>query len=191
MPSSDRSGNDDGRDSAPLPQQPNHNVPGLPIVFGLLFLLLVILGGIGVVFFTQVEADDSAAAAGSQEVEDFRIDLATAGKELADNPEDAKRKYFGRMIEFEVAEITVESLDRTHVVLLLPVEEKGVPASSFGLEFKGIFPFANPRNFFLKEARSGSLRVRVRGTVARIEHADAAPALYTFILDPAWVGRVE
>src|SRR5262245_1326540 len=190
MPQSDQIGSDDRRDPGPVPEHPKASVSKTPIVVVLLVLLLLAAAGVGVVTLMWAQPEETPAAASSQE-EDFRLDVPTLVRELAEDREGTKSRYVGRMIEFEVAEITVESRNQFQTVLLLPVEDKSVPASSFGIEFKGRFPFANPRNIFLKEARSGPIRLRVRGVVARIDQTDGADTVSTFVLDPAWAGRVE
>jgi len=190
VPSLEPSTGDDDGVPGPPPRQKS-NTPAAPIALVLVILLLLAAGGIGLASLIWFQHEEAPSVANTEERDAFRLDLPTVARELADDREGAKSKYRGRMVEFLVSEIVIESRDRSHVVLLLPVEEKGTPASAYGLAFKGDFPFANPRNSFLKETQPGPLRVRVRGTVARIEHADAADTGYTFILDPAWVGRVE
>jgi hypothetical protein len=185
MPGTEQFGAGDPGDTAPSPRPPTSNLPVGVLLLVLLVPLLLIAAAIGFASYSWSQADDAP------ESDTFQLDLAKVARELAADREGAKRKYLGRMIEFGVREVTVESRDPRQVVLLLPVEDKGVPASSFGLEFKGRFPFANPRNSMLKETQTGPLHVKVRGAVTRIEHGDAPDTVYTFILDPAWVGRIE
>jgi hypothetical protein len=186
MPPPDPIGGADRDDLGPSPPPSKSRTPAAPIALVLVILLLLAAGGIGLTSLIWFQSEEAIEG-----TDDFRLDLPTVARELADDREGAKSKYRGRMVEFEVSEIVIESRDRSHVVLLLPVEDKGTPASAYGLAFKGDFPFANPRNIFLKETQPGPLRVRVRGIVARIEHADMPDTGYTFVLDPAWVGRVE
>jgi hypothetical protein len=191
MPSPEQSAGDDDGIAGPPPGQHKNGTRKAPIALVLVILLLLVAGGIGLATLIWVHSEDVSTVANAEGPDDFKFDLPTVARELADDPEGAKSKYRGRMIDFLVSEIVIESRDRSHVVLLLPVEDKGTPASAYGLAFKGDFPFANPRNAFLKETQPGPLRVRVRGTVARIDPADAPDTGYTFVLDPAWVGRVE
>jgi hypothetical protein len=185
MPGTEQFGAGNPGDAGPSPLPPKNNLPVRVLLLVLLVPLLLIAAAIGFASYSWNQADDLP------ESDTFQLDLARLSQELATDREGTKRKYLGHMIEFEVREVTVESRDPRQVVLLLPAEDKGTPASAFGLEIKGRFPFANPRNSMLKETPSGPLHVKVRGAVTRIEHGEAPNSVYTITLDPAWVGRIE
>lgn len=117
-----------------------------------------------------------------------RLDLKAVAKEIGDNRPGAENKYFGMLVEVEVAGLTIKGGDASEIELYVDsLDGRNFPSDGPSTSYGGFFPFSDARNAQLKTIKDGPFRGRVRGYVSKIRDFLPLPNSYQLVLFPAWL----